>query len=534
MRKRKKLLFAVLTCLMIFACGAITVFAADGGKEYVPKMYSSFWALVPPIVAIGLALITKEVYSSLFVGIAIGGIFWSNFHFEKAVLHIFEDGIVGVLTDSYNMGILVFLVILGIMVCMMNNAGGSAAFGRWASIHIKTRVGAQLATIVLGILIFIDDYFNCLTVGSVMREITDEFKVSRAMLAYIIDSTAAPVCIIAPISSWAAAVSGYTSGDGFQLFLNTIPFNLYALLTIVMVCYVIGSEFHLGKMKKHELAAQNGDVCFGDDSYQTNEEISYNQKGKVLDLILPVIVLIMSCIIGMIYTGGFFDGKDLITAFSQCDASRGLVYGTFVTLIFVFILYIPRKIISYNEFVECIPEGFKAMVPSILILVLAWSLGDLVSNQLQAGAFVYNTLQSASISTAILPACLFIVGAGLSFSTGTSWGTFGILIPMATSLFPEGSTMLVISIASILAGAVCGDHISPISDTTIMASTGAQCNHLYHVTTQIPYALVVASACFIGYLVAGFTQNVLLTLFVAFVSLSIIIFVIRLYQKKSS
>ena len=534
MRKRKKLLFAVLTCLMIFACGAITVFAADGGKEYVPKMYSSFWALVPPIVAIGLALITKEVYSSLFVGIAIGGIFWSNFHFEKAVLHIFEDGIVGVLTDSYNMGILVFLVILGIMVCMMNNAGGSAAFGRWASIHIKTRVGAQLATIVLGILIFIDDYFNCLTVGSVMREITDEFKVSRAMLAYIIDSTAAPVCIIAPISSWAAAVSGYTSGDGFQLFLNTIPFNLYALLTIVMVCYVIGSEFHLGKMKKHELAAQNGDVCFGDDSYQTNEEISYNQKGKVLDLILPVIVLIMSCIIGMIYTGGFFDGKDLITAFSQCDASRGLVYGTFVTLIFVFILYIPRKIISYNEFVECIPEGFKAMVPSILILVLAWSLGDLVSNQLQAGAFVYNTLQSASISTAILPACLFIVGAGLSFSTGTSWGTFGILIPMATSLFPEGSTMLVISIASILAGAVCGDHISPISDTTIMASTGAKCNHLYHVTTQIPYALVVASACFIGYLVAGFTQNLLLTLFVAFVSLCIIIFVIRLYQKKSS
>lgn len=533
MKRGNKRIIAVLTLMFVVLIGT-TVFGADEEAKYVPQLFGTFWALVPPLVAIALALITKEVYSSLFIGIVIGGIFYSGGSFEGTIEHVLEDGIIGSLSDAYNVGILVFLVVLGTIVALMNTAGGSAAFGDWASKHIKTRVGAQLATIALGCLIFVDDYFNCLTVGSVMRPVTDKHNVSRAKLAYLIDATAAPVCIIAPISSWAAAVSGYTSGDGFQLFLNTIPFNLYALLTIVMVCYVIGSEFHFGKMKKHELAAQNGDVCFGDDSYQTNEEISYNQKGKVLDLILPVIVLIMSCIIGMIYTGGFFDGKDLITAFSQCDASRGLVYGTFVTLIFVFILYIPRKIISYNEFVECIPEGFKAMVPSILILVLAWSLGDLVSNQLQAGAFVYNTLQSASISTAILPACLFIVGAGLSFSTGTSWGTFGILIPMATSLFPEGSTMLVISIASILAGAVCGDHISPISDTTIMASTGAKCNHLYHVTTQIPYALVVASACFIGYLVAGFTQNVLLTLFVAFVSLSIIIFVIRLYQKKSS
>lgn len=533
MKRGNKRIIAVLTLMFVVLIGT-TVFGADEEAKYVPQLFGTFWALVPPLVAIALALITKEVYSSLFIGIVIGGIFYSGGSFEGTIEHVLEDGIIGSLSDEYNVGILVFLVVLGTIVALMNTAGGSAAFGDWASKHIKTRIGAQLATIALGCLIFVDDYFNCLTVGSVMRPVTDKHNVSRAKLAYLIDATAAPVCIIAPISSWAAAVSGYTSGDGFQLFLNTIPFNLYALLTIVMVCYVIGSEFHFGKMKKHELAAQNGDVCFGDDSYQTNEEISYNQKGKVLDLILPVIVLIMSCIIGMIYTGGFFDGKDLITAFSQCDASRGLVYGTFVTLVFVFILYIPRKIISYNEFVECIPEGFKAMVPSILILVLAWSLGDLVSNQLQAGAFVYNTLQSASISTAILPACLFIVGAGLSFSTGTSWGTFGILIPMATSLFPEGSTMLVISIASILAGAVCGDHISPISDTTIMASTGAKCNHLYHVTTQIPYALVVASACFIGYLVAGFTQNVLLTLFVAFVSLSIIIFVIRLYQKKSS
>lgn len=491
----------------------------------------TIWALLPPVIAIIFALKTKEVYISLLIGVVSGTLLLTNFHLVES-LNLLFDTVVNCLSKPSNIGILIFLVMLGIIVTLMTKSGGSQAYGKWAKKKMKSSKQSLFSTFILGVVIFVDDYFNCLTVGSVMREITDEFKVSRAMLAYIIDSTAAPVCIIAPISSWAAAVSGYTSGDGFQLFLNTIPFNLYALLTIVMVCYVIGSEFHFGKMKKHELAAQNGDVCFGDDSYQTNEEISYNQKGKVLDLILPVIVLIMSCIIGMIYTGGFFDGKDLITAFSQCDASRGLVYGTFVTLVFVFILYIPRKIISYNEFVECIPEGFKAMVPSILILVLAWSLGDLVSNQLQAGAFVYNTLQSASISTAILPACLFIVGSGLSFSTGTSWGTFGILIPMATSLFPEGSTMLVISIASILAGAVCGDHISPISDTTIMASTGAKCNHLYHVTTQIPYALVVASACFIGYLVAGFTQNLLLTLLSAFGSLFIIIFMIRLYQKR--
>lgn len=491
----------------------------------------TIWALLPPVIAIIFALKTKEVYISLLIGVVSGTLLLTNFHLVES-LNLLFDTVVNCLSKPSNIGILIFLVMLGIIVTLMTKSGGSQAYGKWAKKKMKSSKQSLFSTFILGVVIFVDDYFNCLTVGSVMREITDEFKVSRAMLAYIIDSTAAPVCIIAPISSWAAAVSGYTSGDGFQLFLNTIPFNLYALLTIVMVCYVIGSEFHFGKMKKHELAAQNGDVCFGDDSYQTNEEISYNQKGKVLDLILPVIVLIMSCIIGMIYTGGFFDGKDLITAFSQCDASRGLVYGTFVTLVFVFILYIPRKIISYNEFVECIPEGFKAMVPSILILVLAWSLGDLVSNQLQAGAFVYNTLQSASISTAILPACLFIVGAGLSFSTGTSWGTFGILIPMATSLFPEGSTILVISIASILAGAVCGDHISPISDTTIMASTGAKCNHLYHVTTQIPYALVVASACFIGYLVAGFTQNLLLTLLSAFGSLFIIIFMIRLYQKR--
>ena len=491
----------------------------------------TIWALLPPIIAIIFALKTKEVYISLLIGIISGTLLLTNFHLIESMNLLFET-VVHCLSKESNIGILIFLVMLGMIVTLMSKSGGSQAYGRWAKKKIKSSKQSLFSTFILGVVIFVDDYFNCLTVGSVMREITDEFKVSRAMLAYIIDSTAAPVCIIAPISSWAAAVSGYTKGDGFQLFLNTIPFNLYALLTIVMVCYVIFSEFHIGKMKKHELAAKNGDIHFGDDSYANHEEMEINQNGKVSDLILPVIVLIFSCIIGMIYTGGFFDGKDLISAFSQCDASRGLVYGTFFTLIFIFVLYIPRKVVSYNEFVECIPEGFKAMVPSILILVLAWSLGDIVSNQLQAGAFVYQMLQSASISTAILPACLFIVGAFLSFSTGTSWGTFGILIPMATSLFSEGSTMLVIAIASILAGAVCGDHISPISDTTIMASTGAKCNHLYHVTTQIPYALIVASACIIGYLVAGFTQNMLLTLLSAFGSLVIIIFMIRLYQKK--
>ena len=395
----------------------------------------TIWALLPPVIAIIFALKTKEVYISLLIGIVSGTLLLTNFHLVES-LNLLFDTIVNCLSKPSNIGILIFLVMLGIIVTLMTKSGGSQAYGKWAKKKMKSSKQSLFSTFILGVVIFVDDYFNCLTVGSVMREITDEFKVSRAMLAYIIDSTAAPVCIIAPISSWAAAVSGYTSGDGFQLFLNTIPFNLYALLTIVMVCYVIGSEFHFGKMKKHELAAQNGDVCFGDDSYQTNEEISYNQKGKVLDLILPVIVLIMSCIIGMIYTGGFFDGKDLITAFSQCDASRGLVYGTFVTLIFVFILYIPRKIISYNEFVECIPEGFKAMVPSILILVLAWSLGDLVSNQLQAGAFVYNTLQSASISTAILPNVYLLLEAGLFLFNRDILGNFGILIPMATSLFP--------------------------------------------------------------------------------------------------
>ena len=475
MRKRKKLLFAVLTCLMIFACGAITVFAADGGKEYVPKMYSSFWALVPPIVAIGLALITKEVYSSLFVGIAIGGIFWSNFHFEKAVLHIFEDGIVGVLTDSYNMGILVFLVILGIMVCMMNNAGGSAAFGRWASIHIKTRVGAQLATIVLGILIFIDDYFNCLTVGSVMRPITDKHNVSRAKLAYLIDATAAPVCIIAPISSWAAAVTGFVKGeDGFSIFMRAIPYNYYALLTILAMVLIVALKIDYGPMKLHEDNAVKGDIYTTPDRpYANAENEIVEEKGKVIDLVFPILILIIFCICGMLYTGGFFSGTGFVKAFSASDASVGLMLGSFFALVVTVVFYALRKVLKFRE-----------------------------SMQSAAGGLLN-----------FLPAIIFLVGCFLAFATGTSWGTFGILIPIVVAVFQgTNETMMIISISACMAGAVCGDHCSPISDTTIMASAGAQCNHVNHVTTQLPYAATVAVVSCITYVIAGFVQNALICL----------------------
>ncbi|MEG0368228.1 MAG: Na+/H+ antiporter NhaC family protein, partial [Coprobacillus sp.] len=373
---------------------------------------------------------------------------------------------------------------------------------------------------------FVDDYFNCLTVGSIMRTVTDEFKISRAKLAYIIDATAAPICIIAPISSWAAAVSGYTSGDGFSLFLQTIPFNLYALLTIIMVLYVIKTDMNIGSMKEHELAASQGDVHNGHNEYESVEHIQGSSKGRIYDLVLPVLFLIISCILCMIYTGGFFEGTDFITAFSNCNASLGLVLGSFFTLLFMFVLYLCRKVISYQEFADSIPEGFKMMVPAMTILALAWTLGDIVSTHLQAGVFVANFLETSQVSITILPACLFIVAGGLAFATGTSWGTFGILIPIATSVFPEGQ-MLVICISSILAGAVCGDHISPISDTTIMASAGAQCHHVSHVTTQIPYAFIVAGACVIGYIVAGITQNVYLTFISGLVSMFIIIMFVK-------
>ena len=510
--------------------------------QYVPNLYATFWALIPPLVAIILALITKEVYSSLFVGIVIGGLFYGNifqsgFSFEKSVLHIFEDGLVGVLSDPYNVGILVFLVVLGIMVCMMNKAGGSAAFGEWAGRHIKTRVGAQLVTVLLGILIFIDDYFNCLTVGSVMRPVTDRHKVSRAKLSYIIDATAAPVCIIAPISSWAAAVTSSVPEDaginGFAVFLQTIPYNLYAILTLVMVLLVTVLRVDFGPMKKHEMNAIAGDLFTTPGRpYEGNEEEVVNDKAHVLDLILPVAVLIASCIVAMVYTGGFFDGASFVDAFAASDASVGLVLGGAVTLVFTFIYYMMRDVLSFEEFAKCIPEGFQSMIAPILILTMAWTLSGM-TNLLGAKYFVADLVaNSASAMQGFLPMIIFLVAAFLAFATGTSWGTFSILIPIVIGVFPEGQ-MMVISIASCLAGAVCGDHCSPISDTTIMASAGGHCEHVNHVVTQLPYVLVVGSVCMVGYLLigilkaAGLDAVVWLTLPVCIVILCAVLCVIR-------
>ena len=493
----------------------------------------TFWSLVPPIIAIALALITKEVYMSLFIGIVSAALLYANFSPIATTEAIFEV-MISKLGDSWNIGILIFLVFLGVMVALMTRAGGSAAYGEWANKKIKSRRGAMLATFGLGSLIFVDDYFNCLTVGSVMRPVTDRYNISRAKLAYIIDATAAPICIIAPISSWAAAVSGYTSGDGFALFLQTIPVNLYALLTIIMVVYMAWNDFDFGPMAKYEHNAKTtGDLHSGSTEYHSERELPVSGKGKVIDLVLPVLFLIASCITCMVYTGGFFEGETFINAFANCDASMGLVLGSFISLVFTFLLYVPRKVISFKEFAECIPEGFQMMVSAIIILILAWTLGGFCSDMLAAGTFVEAALAESSISVGIFPVVLFVIATGLAFATGTSWGTFSILIPIATEIFPEGSTMLVIVIAAILAGAVCGDHISPISDTTIMASAGAQCNHVNHVSTQMPYAMVVAASCAVGYAVAGFTQSWFAIFGSALVTMFVILTVLKSKNKKA-
>lgn len=483
---------------------------AAGEEAAQPAMYATFWALVPPIVAIVLALITKEVYSSLFVGILIGALFYSGFSFEGTVTHIFQGGIISVLSDSDNVGILVFLVILGVIVCLMNQAGGSSAFGRWASKRIKTRVGAQLATIVLGVLIFIDDYFNCLTVGSVMRPVTDRHQVSRAKLAYLIDATAAPVCIIAPISSWAAAVTGFVDGeDGFSLFIQAIPYNFYALLTIVMMVALVLMNADYGPMAKHERNARKGDLFTTTDEISKDEiEEAANPKGGVIDLLIPILSLIVCCVIGMIYTGGFFSGTDFVTAFSNSNASVGLVLGSFFGLLITILLYMIRRVMKFSDCMACLPLGFKSMVPAILILTLAWSL-KAMTDSLGAAAFVEAAMeQSAEGLQNLLPSIIFLVGCLLSFATGTSWGTFGILIPIVVAVF-EGKNpdLMIISISACMAGAVCGDHCSPISDTTIMSSAGARCNHVNHVTTQLPYAITVAAVSFVTYIIAGFVQT---------------------------
>lgn len=527
----KRLSGVVLALAMAVMCCPAVAFAAEEATEYVPEMYATFWALVPPIVAIALALITKEVYSSLFVGIVVGGLFYSGFGFEGTVLHVFEDGIVSVLSDSYNVGILVFLVILGTMVSLMNKAGGSSAFGRWASEHVRSRVGAQLATILLGVLIFIDDYFNCLTVGSVMRPVADKAKISRAKLAYLIDATAAPVCIIAPISSWAAAVTGFVEGeDGFSIFIRAIPYNFYALLTVVMMVTMVVMKMEYGPMRTHEKNALKGDLYTTPDRPYENasNEAVVNKNGKVIDLVIPIASLIVCCVIGMIYTGGFFDGTGFVEAFSASDASVGLMLGSFFGLIITMVLYIVRKVLSFHDCMECIPEGFKAMVPAILILTFAWTL-KAMTDSLGAAEYVASVVAaSADGLLNFLPAIIFIVACFLAFATGTSWGTFGILIPIVVNVFAgTNETMMIISISACMAGAVCGDHCSPISDTTIMASAGAQSNHINHVNTQLPYAITCAAVSFVTYIVAGFAQSAWIALPVGVVLMLATLMVIR-------
>ena len=532
----------------------------------ITNSVGTMWSLLPPIVAIGLALITKEVYSSLFIGILTGGFLYavSETYFSKIIAEegvfnaigagfttmfnaVVNEGVIANIADSYNVGILVFLVVLGAIVVLMNKAGGSRAYGEWASKHIKTRAGAMLSTFVLGVLIFVDDYFNCLTVGSVMRPVTDKHKVSRAKLAYLIDATAAPVCIIAPISSWAAAVSGTVKGvNGIQLFISTIPFNLYALLTLIMVIFIAKTNVDYGPMKLHEKNALNGDLFTTRNNVYPEDDAPTHNKGKVIDLIIPVVILIVFCVLGMLYTGGLFETDPakhagIIDAFANCDAAYGLALGSIGALIINIIYFMCRKVLKFTECMEAIPAGFKQMVPAILILVFAWTLKTM-TGMLNASDFVAGLVENATAVKILLPVLLFVVAIGLSFATGTSWGTFGILIPIVIGVFGKqletvaqtGSipTMVIICISACLAGAVCGDHCSPISDTTIMASTGAQCDHVNHVSTQLPYAMTVAAVSAVGYILAGFVQNVFVVLGVYIVLMLATLFVIKAVTEK--
>lgn len=510
----------------------------------VTPFYATIWSIVPPVIAIVLALITKEVYSSLFLGILTGAVLYANFNFETTLTHTVQDGFIAKLSDSYNVGILIFLVLLGALVSMMNKAGGSAAFGRWASSHIKTRVGAQLATIALGVLIFVDDYFNCLTVGSVMRPVADSKRVSRAKLSYLIDSTAAPVCIIAPISSWAAAVAGFApEGKGLQLFISAIPFNFYAILTIVMMIFLAIAKFDYGPMRTHEKnAEEKGDLftTLDEKTKQAEALEDVNARGKVIDLVIPVVILIICCLVGMIYSGGFFHADsgnyhNIITAFSDCDASVGLSLGSLVAIIInvIYFAFIRLGVVKFTDCMGCIPEGFKAMVPAILILTFAWTL-KAMTDSLGATVYIAEIVrESAGTLINFLPAIIFLIAVGLSFSTGTSWGTFGILIPIViAALGDTSSTTTIVAISACMAGAVCGDHCSPISDTTIMASAGAQCNHVNHVSTQLPYAMTVAAVSFVSYIIAGFVPKVIIVLPLAIVLMIATLVVIKKVSDK--
>lgn len=539
-KKKKSYLSKAVFGLLIVAFTVCCIIAAP-----ITEAKGTLWSLFPPVIAIGLALITKEVYSSLFVGILSGGIIYaaaSGTGFEGTFKAVVQDGLITNLSNAYNVGILVFLVVLGIIVVLMNKAGGSRAYGEWAAAHIKGRRGVALSTFFLGVLIFVDDYFNCLTVGSVMRPITDKHNISRSKLAYLIDSTAAPICIIAPISSWAAAVSGTVEGvNGISLFINTIPYNLYAFLTILMVIFISVSDTDYGPMKIHEDNAKNGDIFTTQNNTYEQDAQPVTERGRVIDLILPVAVLIVFCVVGMIYTGGFFSGTDFVTAFANCDAAYGLSLGSISALIVIIAYYMLRRVLKFNECMDSIAAGFKQMVPAILILTFAWTLKTM-TNHLEAGAFVSGVVQSATALSVLLPVILFVVAIGLAFATGTSWGTFGILIPIVTSVFEaelanvsqtgEIPSMVIICISACLAGAVCGDHCSPISDTTIMASTGAQCDHVNHVSTQLPYALTVAAVCVVGYLLSGFVHNVFIVLGFSAALMLAVLFAIRFFVKR--
>lgn len=512
----------ILTLILLLGMLALVLAScapSEKGANYHSSMVGTFWSLLPPIIAIALALVTKEVHSSLFVGILVGCLFYTNFNFHGTLDTMMQDGFIGALSDPGNVGILIFLVVLGMIVALVNKAGGSYAYGQWAKQKIKTRKGAILSTFALGVLIFIDDYFNCLTVGNVMRPITDTHRVSRAKLAYIIDATAAPICMIAPISSWAAAVSGYVKGyNGLALFIQSIPYNFYSLMTIVMIlCLTIG-EFDYGPMAVHERNAVEKNDLYTTDSrpFKDADETEIKKDGHVMDLVFPIVVLIISCITGMIYTGGFFDGKNFIDAFANSSASYGLSLGGGISLIISIIYFLCRRTLSFDQIMSCIPEGFKAMVAPILILTFAWTLSN-ITGLMGADDYVAGLMKSSAGGFAVfLPVIIFGVACFLGFSTGTSWGTFGILIPIVVALFPSNSgqlpEMLVIAISACCAGGVCGDHCSPISDTTIMASTGAQCDHINHVNTQLPYALTCVAVSAVGYILAGITKSAWISL----------------------
>ena len=536
----KKIVPKILIIAFVIGFGVLCAFTGN-----VTSPVGTLWSLFPPVIAIGLALLTKEVYSSLFVGIVAGGLLATGFNPIHTVDSIVSHGLISAVSGSA--GIFAFLVLLGIIVALLNKAGGSQAFGNWAAKHVKGKIGAAIATFIFGVLIFIDDYFNCLTVGAVMRPVTDKAKMSRAKLAYIIDATAAPVCMIAPISSWAAAVSGYApDGQGLSLFIQAIPYNFYSLMTFVFIIALTLMKFDYGPMKLHEKNAENGDLfTFGgkETENEEEEEVVENKRARVVDLIVPIVVLIALCVFSLFYVGrcmgeewvfnsASYDASlNFVDAFSNTDATVGLPWGGLVALVFTMIYFVARRLVTFKEAMACIPKGFIAMVPAILILTMATSLKNM-TGLLDSSKFVEATLANVSGLDNFLPAIIFLVACGIAFATGTSWGTFGILIPIVLAIFPVGSPLGVMSMSACLAGAVCGDHCSPISDTTIMSSAGAQCNHINHVSTQLPYAITVAAISFVSFIIAAFVQNVYISLAISIVLTVGTLFVIKMLTKK--